>query len=879
MSWLKRLWHRKLLEDQLEKELRFHLDQHQADLVERGNDPDAAGRQARIALGGSEQIKESCRDARGTRWAEDLLRDCRYAIRALRQRPGFAAVAILTLGLGTGATTMMFTVIDSVLLKPLAFPHSDRLVSLHEKTGKEGLEWNLSYLNFLDCKKMSRSLTSMAAWRYAGGTISAPGDAEYVQGRQISADFFPVLGIPLTRGRAFSHDEDRPGGSPVAIISHHLWQTRYGGNDAAVGARILFEGQAYTIVGVAPASFRFSGEDADIFTPIGQFVSPTMQNREMHPGIRVLARLRTGVTLNQAQSELAIIGRDLAEQYPKSNAGHRIAAEPLRQDVVGDVGSTLWLLLASVGLVLLIACVNIASLLLARAVSRERELAMRTALGAGRGRLIRQSLTESSLLGVCGGAVGVLLAALGTHPFLLFWPGGLPRVEEIHLDWQVLLFALAASLLSGILFGLAPALRVPVRDLEQVLRAGSRTVVSSSRRLHSAFVISEIALAIVLLIAAGILGRTLLRITSLDPGIDPHNVLVTRVALSSDAIAKPARIRLAWRQILDRVRSTPGVRSTAIADVIPMGGDDEEIGYWTTPAQPAASQTPLALLNLVTPDYFQVMGIPLLRGRSFTDRDRTGSDLVVAIDEVMAKRVFPRQNPVGNRLSLQFVGPVRIVGIVGHVRHWGLDADDQATVREQVYLPFAQLPDPFVRLTASGMSLVVRTVSSPLNLVEGLRRSVRGTARDQAIYEIRTMEQVEKATLARERFLLLLFGLFAGLALLLACIGIYGVLAYLNSQRVAEFGIRLALGASARDVLRLVLGESIRMIFVGIVVGAAASVATGRLLERLVNGAHSTDLLTFTSMVLVLIVAALLASFLPARRASRIQPTTALRQE
>jgi predicted permease len=878
MTWWHRLWRRRKMEEQLDKELRFHVEQHAADLIAHGYHPEEARRQARLVLGGPEQVKEKCRDARGTRWLEDLWQDFRYALRTLRQKPGFTAVALLTLALGTGATTVMFTVINGVLLKPLAYPEPDRLVSLNEPAEKYGGAWSFAYLNFLDCKNASRSLAPMAAWRYGGGTLSEPGEAEYVSSRQVSADLFSVLGVALLRGRAFRPYEDRLGGTPVAIISSRLWQSRYSGSASAIGSRLVFDAQAYTVVGIAPAGFRLSGF-VDLFTPLGQNTAPAMQNREMHPGIRVVARLRPGATIAQAQAELAMIGHHLAKQYPKSNAGHSISAQPLRQEIVGDVRPTLWLLLGAVSLVLLIACVNVASLLLARAVSRERELAMRMALGAGHGRLVRQCLTESAVLSLCGGALGVTLAALGTRPFLVFWPGGLPRSEEVHLDWHVLLFALAASLLSGLVFGLAPALRAPARELEQTLRAGARTVTGNSRRLHSGFVISEIAIAVVLLIAAGILGRTLLRVSSLDPGIDIRDLLVTRVALSSDAVSSPPKTRTAWQEILERVRHIPGVQSAAVADVIPMGGDDEEIGYRTTAAAPPADQMLLSLMNLVTPDYLGAMHIPLLQGRFFTGQDRTGNELVIAIDEVLAKRAFAGREAVGKTLWLQFLGPARVVGVVGHVRHWGLDADDEAKVREQLYLPFAQLPDPFLRLTSSGMSLVIRTTIAPMNIVETLRREIRGATRDQSIYEVRTMEQIVRATLTRQRFLLLLFGIFAGLALVLACIGIYGVLAYLTSQRIPEFGIRMALGASARDVMRLVLRQSLGMIFAGAALGVAASAAAGRLLERLVAGVRPTEPLTFAVMISVLIIAALFATFVPARRASRVDPVKALRQD
>jgi predicted permease len=736
--------------------------------------------------------------------------------------------------------------------------------------------WGFSYLDFLDCKRNSRSLT-MAAWNYGGGTVSDPGEATYVDGEQISSELFSVFGIPLSCGRNFLPDEDRPGAVPVAIISYALWQRRYGGSPAAIGRRLVFDGRPYTVVGIAPAGFQLDGV-ADVFTPLGQVTESRMQNREAR-FLRVVARLKAGLSVGEAQAELALIGRRLAAQYPKSNAGRGIVAHALRQEMVGDVGSTLWLLLGAVTLVLPIACVNVASLLLARAVSRERELAMRVALGAGRGRLIRQCLTESTVLGVCGGALGVLLAASGLRPFVALWPGILPRAEEVQLDWHVLLFALGASLASGLLFGLAPALRAPARELEQTLRARASGVTGSSRHLHSGFVISEIALAVVLLVAAGILGRTVLRLSSVNPGINIHNVFAARVALSPGVLQDPAQLRAAWQGVLDRSRRVPGVQSVALADIIPMREGYNGLGYWTTPAPPLANQLPIALASTVTPDYLKVMGIPLREGRFFDDHDRMDTEPVIVIDEVLARHAFGAMDPVGKRLWIQAVGPNKVIGVVGHVRHWGLAGDDQAQVRDQIYYPFAQVPDTLMRLFSTFMSMAVRTSIAPLNVLEPLRREVLGATSDQTFYEVRTMKQLARSSLARQRFLMMLFGIFAGLALLLACIGIYGVLAYVTSQRVPEIGLRMALGASARDVMQLVLGQSLRMIFVGVGVGLAVALAAARLLERLITGVRSTEPLAFAAMIGVLVVAALFASFLPARRASQIDPLSALRQE
>jgi predicted permease len=879
VNWWQRLWRRKTMEEQLEKELRFHLDEHANELIAQGNAPDLAQRNARLAFGGPEQVKEKCRDARGTRWLEDLFQDFRYALRTLRQRPGFAAIAILTLALGSGATTVMFTVINGVLLKPLAYPAANRLVTLHGKTEKYGEQWGFSYPEFHDYQSASRTLGSVAAWTYGGGTVTKPGEAEYVFGRLISSGLFSVLGVPLVEGRGFLPQEDQPGAAPVAIISYGLWQRRFGGTKDTIGQHLILEGKSYTIVGIAPAGFRVDGE-ADIYTPLGQSTDPRMQDRGAF-FIHVLGRLQPNVTLAQAQTEVSVTARQLAMQYPKDNQGRGMVAHPLSQEVVGDVRPTLWLLLGAVSLVLLIACVNVASLLLARAVSRERELAMRVALGAGRGRLVRQCLTESSVLGISGGALGILLALVGIHPFVSLWPGSLPRAEDVQLDWRVLFFALGVSLLSSLLFGLAPALRAPARKLERALRGGGRSLGGSTRRLHSVFVVAEVALAVVLLVSAGILGRTMLRLSSLDPGFNTQNVLAAHVALSPAVLENPAKTRAAWEDVLERARHLPGVQSVALADVVPMRVGEDSVGYWVSPVPPPPDQIPLALTSIVTPDYLNVMRMRLRQGRFLNEQDRIGHEMVVVIDDNLAQRAFAGSDPVGKGLWIQGMpsNPVRIVGVVGHVRHWGLAGDDQSRVRDQIYFSFYQLPDPLVHFLSSVMSITVRTSITPLNIAEPLRRELRGPGGDQTLYDVHTMDDLARASLGRQRFLLWLFGIFAGLALVLACIGIYGVLTYLTNQRVPEIGLRVALGASARDVMQLVLGQSLGMIAVGIAVGILGALAAARLLEHLVDGTRPADPSTFAIMIPILLAAAFLASFIPACRASRVDPMSALRQQ
>jgi len=884
MNWWQRLLRRRKMEDQLEKELRFHLDEHAGELVARGLSPDESRRRARLALGGPEQVKENCRDARGTRWLENLLQDFRYAIRMLQKQPRFAVVALLTLALGIGATTVMFTVINGVLLTPLRFSNPDKLVAVNGQSDQWNAEifgeQNVAYLDFIDCARESRSLT-IAAALYNGGTVREPGEPEYVDLREISSSLFSVLRVPIVQGRSFLPEEDRPGASPVVILGNGFWQRHFAGREDAVGSSVVLDGKRFTIVGIAPAGLKLFGDEADIYTPVGQDTARYLRNRAAHP-MHVVGRLQPGRTLSQAQSELAVLGHHLAEQFPDTNAGRTFQVRSLRPNV-GNVGSKLWLLLGAVSLVLLVACVNVASLLLARAVSRERELAMRAALGASRGRLVRQCLTESVMLGLAGGLFGVFFAADGIRPFVRMWPGALPRAEEVRLDWHVLLFAFGVSMLSGLLFGLAPALRAPFSNLEQKLRTGARSIAGSSRRLHGIFVISEIALAIILLVSAGMLGRTLLHLSSLDPGVDVRNVLVTRMALSPATLADPAKTRAAWKDVLARARNVPGVQSVATVDTFPMRAGDNEEGYWTSANVPPANKLPFALLTSVSPDYLNVMRISLRRGRFFDDHDTLESTPVIVIDDVLAQNAFGAQDPVGKRLWIPDMGyggnVFEIVGVVGHVRHWGLAGDDQAKVRAQIYYPFAQLPDGFMHRWSELMSIAVRTEIPPLSALASLRSELKGVAGDQVLYEVRTMEQLASESLAEQRFLSLLFGIFAGLALLLACIGIYGVLAYLTGQRVPEIGVRMALGATARDVIRLVLRQSLGMVFGGIAVGIVTALAAGRLLMHTVDGMQSNEPSTLILTIPLLVLAALLASFGPALRASRVDPVTALRQD
>ncbi|HXS94025.1 MAG TPA: ABC transporter permease [Candidatus Limnocylindrales bacterium] len=862
-------------EEKLEKELQFHIDQRVADLAAQGVAPSDALRQARMEIGGPEQVKEACRDVRPGRWLEDAWQDAEYALRALRKKPGFAAVALLTLALGIGASTIIFTVVDGVLLKPLAYPHPEQLLSVNGRSPG----WNsavfgeqkLAYPDFRDFQREIKAV-DLGGWVWDSATLSRPGEPESVVVARASADLFSVLGVPLAAGRAFTAAEDAPGGPPVAIIGYSKWQERFAGSASAVGSSIVIGGEQRTIVGIANQALRIEDQEVDVFTPVGQYTLPFMLGRRAHP-VGTIARLHPGASLAAVQQQFAAVGQRLSVQYPNTNKLRTFHAVPLRPDVSG-VQSTLWLLIGAVGLVLAIACANVASLLVSRAVSRERELALRVALGAGRGRLVRQLLTESAVLSLAGGVLGIALAAIGIKPFVALWPGSLPRAEEVSLNWTVLLFAFGISLLTGLLFGLAPALRV------HRLHIGGRTVGGAPKRLHGIFVAAEIAIAMVLLVAAGVLGRTMMRLARLDTGLDSHNVLTGRIGLSAGTLANPAQTRAAWDEILASARRVPGVESAALVDTVPMRQGNNQVGYWTNASLPPENERPLALATSATPDYLAVTGIRLLEGRFFDSRDRLGSESVVVVDDVLAREAFPHEDAIGKHLWIGIGSdPARVIGVVGHVRHWGLATDDAARVRSQFYYPFAQVPDPLVRRWSELMSLAVRTRVAPLAVVTPLRRAIRGAGGDQVLYEVRTMEQLASGSLSRQRFLLVLFGVFAALAMVLACIGIYGVLAYLTGLRVPEFGVRMALGATGSEVMRLVLCQSLGMVAIGVVLGVAGALAASRALARLVDGVRSVEIGTVAAMAGVLALAALCASLIPARRASRVDPVTALRSE
>jgi predicted permease len=873
LSWMLR---RSKGEIDLNDELQDYVARQTEVYLGRGLPP----QQARIAalrdVDGLEQVKEECRDARGTPWIETTLQDVRYAWRTLCRTPGFTAAAICALALGIGANTAIFDVINGVILRPLPYLDPNRLVSIEQLRVPGGI-WSFSYPDYVDCASQIRSFHSMAAWRNRGVNLTAPGEPEFLPTRQVSASFLRVLGIQPLLGRNFTVEEDQPGAAPVVIITHSLWQQRFGGRREAVGSRIVLNGKGYTVVGILPAGFQFR-DDRPLLTPIGQNDEIGMRKRDFHAGIQAIARLAADIDLHNANAELGVIGERLATVYPATNKNFTFHATPLKEELVGNAGSTLFLLGGAVGMVLLIACVNVANLFLARSVSREREFAVRAALGAGRLRLIRQLLTESLLLSLLSGMAGLLVAATGTRLVIANLPGWLPRTGEIMIDARVMMFTLGASVLSGIAFGLVPSLRQQV-DLEASLKQGSHGSGRGVRKAQSAFVIAELALSFVLLTGAGLMMRTILQLWNVPLGFDPRNLLTMNTALPPKDLKDPSIIRKGWEQTLDRVRSTAGVQAAALDSIVPLSGDTQNIAYWTTNEIQPPKNALSAFLFTPTPGYLQTMRIPLLQGRFFTQQDRLGSEPVIVIDETLATRHFSQQNPLGQELSVQWLGKARIVGVVGAIKHNNLDESVHQAPRPAIYLPFFQIPDSFMQMTTAGMSLLVRSSRNPVSMLQAVKNSAVGPARDAPVRDMATMEQIIAFSMGRRRGIAVLLGVFAVVAWLLSAVGIYSVVSYATSLRVREIGIRMALGAQPGQVVRFVMSLGVRMIAAGVLLGIAGSLAATRLLVKLLFGVTPADPATLAAAAAALCCVALLAILFPARRSTRVDPVLTLRDE
>ena len=811
----------------------------------------------------------------GTLW-----KDVQFAARMLWKNGGVTAVAVVALALGVGANTAVFSVVNAVLLKPLPYKDPDRLVRLSEHSEQiPGM--SVSYPNFLDWREQQTVFERMAAMQPASYNLSGEGEAERLQGRNVSPEFFPVLGVEPALGRAFTEEENVPGRGRVAVISHGLWQRRFGGDPRILGRALTLNGEPHTVVGVMPPNFIF-GRPTDVFVPIGSLVDRMMMMRGNHPGIYVLARMKPGVTAEGALREMKAIAARLAAQYPDSNTGNSVALQPLGEFFVSDVRPSLLILLGAVGLVLLIACANIANLLLARAASRGREIAIRTALGASRWRVVRQLLTESVLLSLVGGGVGLLLALWSVDVLRGMAAGNLPPTADISLDASVLLFTLAVSLVTGLVFGLAPALQASRTDLNTSLKEGGRSQTGGAggQRLRSALVVAEVALSLLLLVGAGLLLKSFVRLREARLGFEPRGLLTMQVSRTVGKGQTPERAAAYFDELAERVRALPGVKAVTYAAGMPqLGAPETTTGVEGRP-EPPPGKKPQAVLYVTSPGFLDAMGTRLLRGRFFDERDTHGSQRVAVVDEEFARALFPGEDPVGQRLQgfeAENVPPAVIVGVVEHVNNYGLNAPEP--VRPQLYYAFKQIPEQFLPEVLGGIYVAARTAGDPAALAPAVRREAQAIDPAQPLYRVSTMEEVVAQSIATQKLSTTLLAFFAAVALALAAVGIYGVMSYSVTQRRHEIGIRMALGAQPRDVLRMVVGRGMVLTLVGLGLGLAGALALTRVMSSLLYGVSATDPVVFAAVPFALAAVALVANLVPARRAMRVDPMVALRYE
>lgn len=804
---------------------------------------------------------------------DTLWQDIRYGARTLRKSPGFTAVVVVTLALGIGANAAIFSVVNGVLMTPLPFPEPERLMGLHQSK-PNFLAGAITYPNFRDWQTMNETFSAIAITRGHGFNLTGSGESERVTARLVSADFFTVLGGGFALGRNFAASEDQPGAGPVIVVSAGFWQRKFGGAPDVLGKSLTLDDKSYTIIGVLPAGFALF--DADIYALIGQWNAPAMRNRSAGLGLHGIGRLKPGVTVAQARGDLDRVMRNLAAAYPQANRDNGATVIPLDEQLVGGVRLPLLLLLGAVGFVLLIACVNVSNLLLARSTGRAGEFATRAALGADRGRLLRQTLTESTLLAALGGGLGLILAAWGTQAALSVLPTALPRARDVGVDARVLVFTAAVSLLIGVLSGLAPALRTAHGRFSDTLKESARGTSGTRYRAQGVLVAIEVALALVLLIGSGLMIRSLDALWKAEPGFRPENVLTFQISLPpSLRTGSVERAQANLRDLNDRLHAVPGVVAASFSNgALPLMTEDD-LFFWIEgqPKPATTSQMQMALIYRVEPGYLTAMGIPLLRGRFFTDQDVQGSSPVVVIDDVFARRHFPNVDPIGQRIN-EGSGPLEIVGIVGHVKQWSLGADNKQTLQAQLYEPFRQTAG-----SPASINVVMRVEGSAPASWDAIRGAVQSQNSQNVIFRPQTMTDVIAGSLAAQRFSTIVLDAFAAAALLLASIGIYGVISYLVGQRTRELGIRLALGAQRTDVVRLVLTHGLKMALAGVVLGLVAALGLTRLLTEMLYGVSATDPATFAVLALLLAVVALAACVVPAVRATRVDPIVALRFE
>src|SRR5215510_13388593 len=876
-------------ENAIVEEVAQHLDESYAELLASGMSEDDAYRHAHAELHDGGLLTHGLRRVerftnpepivlgtnRRTNMIANLWQDLRFGVRMLLKQPGFTLIAALTLALGIGANTAVFSIVNAVLLRPFPYQAPERLVIVQERESGGG--FSPSYPNFVDWRAQNTAFASIAAVRQNESfNLTGTGEPERLQGQLVSAEFFSMLGIKPLVGRDFLPEEDRAGATPAVILSYGFWQRRFGNDPGIIGQQLTLNDQSYTVVGITPPDFQY-GLEADVTVPFG-LQTQRFSRRGADPGTDVVARLKPHVLQQQGEADLNMVAARLEQQYPATNKGRRVLLTPLHESFVGDVRRPLLILLGAVGLVLLIACANVANLLLVRSSARHKEMTVRVALGASRATLVRQLLTESLLLAALGALLGILLAFWGTSLIAAQLPDGIPRLQEARVDVPVLLFTLTVSLLTGLLFGLFPGLQASRPNLTEGLKEGERGSSGPRQRLRSVLVVAEVALTLMLLVGAGLLLQSFRRVLQVNTGFNARNVLAMRVSVNQPDSPQGANF---IEQLQQNVRTLPGVKAVAVSDGLPFGRDVNHPTF-IFEGTPVTEKKAFCQRYTVSPDYFQTMGIELLKGRLFTAEDTRDRPPVIVIDEALARQHFPNEDPIGKRLK-QTIGvdtpSLEIVGVVRHVEPYGLDRLEAGSGPARFYANFNQMRLPSLSKRPATINLLTRTEAEPLGLASAVREQILALNKEQPVFNVRTMEQIVAQSVAARRFSMLLLTFFALVALALASLGIYGLLSYAVSQRSREIGVRMALGAQSGDVVKLVIGQGMKLALIGVKIGLIASLALTRTMKTLLFGVSATDPLTFAGIAMLLIFVALLACFVPARRATTIDPLTTLRCE